>query len=176
MEQRDYVETMRSSGQALLTLINDIVEFSKVEAGKLSMESAPVDIRNLVEKTIGLLAPQAAEKHLRLWFRIDPSGPRVIVGDAMRLRQILVNLLGNAVKFTGQGEVSLTVETLASPDRIAFVVRDTGPGIPPEHHQTIFDSFRQVDASINRKYGGTGLGLAISKSLAEQMDGSLSVE
>ena len=178
-EQRNYVDTIRSSAEALLSLINDILDFSKIEAGKLSLESAPVDIRKLAAKTVDLLAVQAAEKRLHLWCSVDQSAPRTIVGDAMRLRQILLNLLGNAVKFTGKGEVSLKVAGLRGEDgrdRIVFVVRDTGPGIPPEHHQRIFDSFSQVDASTSRKYGGTGLGLAISKSLAEQMGGCLSVE
>jgi signal transduction histidine kinase/CheY-like chemotaxis protein len=177
-EQRDYVETIRSSGEALLGLINDILDFSKIEAGRLELNAAPVDVRNLVEKAVGLLAVQAAEKGLRLFFTIDPSAPRTILADDMRLRQILVNLLGNAVKFTGAGEVSLTVAGSVEDghDQLVFVVRDTGPGIPPEHQSRIFDSFSQVDPSISRKYGGTGLGLAISKSLAEQMGGSLSVE
>ncbi len=177
-EQRDYVETIRSSGQALLGLINDILDFSKIEAGRLELDEAPVDVRNLVEKSVGLLAVQAAEKGLRLFFTIDPSTPRVISADAMRLRQILVNLLGNAVKFTDAGEVSLSVagSLEGGRGRMAFVVRDTGPGIPLDHQSRIFDSFSQVDPSISRKYGGTGLGLAISKSLAERMGGSLSVD
>jgi CheY-like chemotaxis protein/anti-sigma regulatory factor (Ser/Thr protein kinase) len=127
---------------------------------------------------VGLLAVQAAEKGLRLFFTIDPSTPPVILADAMRLRQILVNLLSNAVKFTSAGEVSLAVTGSAAEGRgrMVFVVRDTGTGIPLEHQSRIFDSFSQVDASISRKYGGTGLGLAISKSLAERMGGSLSVE
>jgi signal transduction histidine kinase/CheY-like chemotaxis protein len=177
-EQRDYVETIRSSGEALLGLINDILDFSKIEAGRLELDEAPVDIRNLVEKAVGLLAVQAAEKGLRLFFTIDPSTPRVISADAMRLRQILVNLLGNAVKFTGAGEVSLSVagSDEGGQGQMVFVVRDTGPGIPLDHQSRIFDSFSQVDPSISRKYGGTGLGLAISKTLAERMGGSLSVE
>ena len=178
-EQRDYVDTIRSSGQALLGLINDILDFSKIQAGKLNLECEPVDVRRLVEKTVGLLAAQAAEKGLRLWFELDDAMPRMIAGDDLRLRQVLLNLLGNAVKFTSQGEVSLRVWNARGEDgrpRITFVVRDSGPGIPKEDQQRIFDSFSQVDASISRKYGGTGLGLAISRSLAEQMGGSLSVE
>jgi len=178
-EQRDYVDTIRSSGQALLGLINDILDFSKIESGKLNLEYARVDVRGLAEKTVGLLAKQAAEKGLHLSFALDASTPRAIAGDALRLRQVLVNLLGNAVKFTSQGEVSLSVSGARGEDggpRITFVVRDNGPGIPKEDQERIFDSFSQVDASISRKYGGTGLGLAISRSLAEQMGGSLSVE
>ena len=129
---------------------------------------------------MGLLTVQAAEKGLRLFCVVDPSTPRAVLGDAMRLRQILVNLLGNAVKFTAAGEVSLSRNgprrTSGGPRRISFTVRDTGPGIPPEQQQRIFDSFSQADASISRKFGGTGLGLAISKSLVEQMGGCLTVE
>jgi signal transduction histidine kinase/CheY-like chemotaxis protein len=179
LEQRDYVDTIRSSGEALLSLINDILDFSKIDARKLILESAPVDIRKLVEKTVGLMAVQAVEKGLRLWYNIEPAAPKVISGDAMRLRQVLVNLLGNAVKFTGRGEVSLTVtgrSGQAQPGQVTFAVRDTGPGIPREDHERIFDLFNQIDPSICRKYGGTGLGLAISRSLAQQMGGSLSVE
>jgi len=178
-EQRDYVEEIRSSGEALLTLINDILDFSKIEAGRMELESQPLDLRTTVEKTVGLLAGRAVEKGLRLSCAIDPAVPRAIVGDAGRLRQVLVNLLGNAVKFTGAGEVSMTVNATSGADgrcRVSFVVRDTGPGIPPEHQQRIFESFSQVDAAIDRKYGGTGLGLAISKTLAEQMGGALWVE
>jgi signal transduction histidine kinase/ActR/RegA family two-component response regulator len=178
-EQRDYVELVRSSGEALLTLINDILDFSKIDAGRLELESQPVDLRNTVEKAVGLLAVPASEKGLRLFFAIDPSTPPMIMGDGVRLRQILVNLLGNAVKFTESGEVALTVAGHVGEDgghRITFAVRDTGPGIPPEQQQRIFESFSQMDASISRKYGGTGLGLAISRSLAEQMGGSLWVE
>jgi signal transduction histidine kinase/ActR/RegA family two-component response regulator len=178
-EQQDYVEQIRSSGEALLTLINDILDFSKIGAGKLALECRPLDLRLTIERAIGLLAMQAAEKHLRLSVTIDPSTPPTILGDVVRLRQILVNLLGNAVKFTDRGEVSLAVSAHPLADgryEVLFVVRDTGPGIPPEHQARIFDSFSQVDASISRKFGGTGLGLAISKSLAEQMGGGMGVD
>jgi signal transduction histidine kinase/ligand-binding sensor domain-containing protein/CheY-like chemotaxis protein len=178
-DQRDYLETVESSGQALLRIINDILDFSKIEAGKLRLESVPFDVEDLAQKAVGLLTVQAAEKGLRLFCVMDPSTPRSVLGDAMRLRQILVNLLGNAVKFTSAGEVSLSVTGLGEvggPRRISFTVRDTGPGIPPEQQQRIFDSFSQADTSISRKFGGTGLGLAISKSLVEQMGGCLTVE
>ncbi|MGP8246850.1 MAG: ATP-binding protein [Bryobacteraceae bacterium] len=178
-DQQDYVENIRSSAYALLALINDILDLSKIEAGRLELESAPVDLRRLVENAVGLLAVPAAEKHLRLAFTIDPSTPAAILTDASRLRQVLVNLLGNAVKFTNQGEVSLSLAAGKEKDgshRIDFAVRDTGPGIPPEHRQRIFESFRQVDASISRKFGGTGLGLAISRSIVRQMGGSIEVE
>ena len=178
-EQRDFVEGIRSSGEALLTLINDILDFSKIEAGRLEMESRPFDPRREVDKTVALVAVRAQEKGLRLTVNIDPRVPAAIAGDAGRLRQILINLLGNAIKFAETGEVSLAVTSNPASDgrqRLTFVVRDTGPGIAPEHQQRIFDSFSQVDASITRKYGGTGLGLAISKSLAERMGGQLWVE
>ena len=178
-EQREYVDGIRSSGEALLTLINDILDFSKIEAGRLELESRPFDLIGAVQKAVALFAVRAAEKGLSLKVAIDPSVPPAIAGDVGRLRQILVNLLGNAVKFTEAGEVSLTVTAGEGPGKwrnIAFVVRDTGPGIAPEHQRRIFESFSQVDASISRKYGGTGLGLAISRSLAEQMGGNLRVE
>jgi signal transduction histidine kinase/CheY-like chemotaxis protein len=178
-EQREYVDGIRSSGEALLTLINDILDFSKIEAGRLEMESRPFDLRSAIEKAVAIFTARVREKGLRLAVTIDPRVPSVIAGDAGRLRQILINLLGNAVKFTEHGEVSLTVTACDAPGkwhRISFVVRDTGPGIAPEHQQRIFDSFSQVDPSITRKYGGTGLGLAISRSLAEQMGGNLRVE
>jgi signal transduction histidine kinase len=178
-EQRDYVEEIRTSGEALLTLINDILDFSKIEAGRLELEDRPFDVKNAVQKAVGLLAARAAEKGLHLSCTIEPSVPQFIVGDVGRLRQVLVNLLGNAVKFTATGEVSILVRGSSGTDgrnRISFAVHDTGPGIAPEHQQRIFESFSQVDAAVNRKYGGTGLGLAISKTLAEQMGGSLWVE
>ena len=175
-EQQEYTEGIRSSGEALLTLINDILDFSKIEAGRLALESTPFHLRQTVEKAVGLLALRAAEKSLRLIYTVDAALPPVVVGDAGRLRQVLVNLLGNAVKFTESGEVALEVRAGSEPNRIAFAVRDTGPGIAAEYQQRIFESFSQIDASINRKYGGTGLGLAISKSLAEQMGGAMWVE
>jgi signal transduction histidine kinase/ActR/RegA family two-component response regulator len=177
--QREYVEMIRSSGKALLTLINDILDFSKVEAGKLTIEKAPFDVRHIVEQSVGLLAVQAAEKHLRLYFHVDPSTPAFVLGDSVRVRQVLVNLVGNAVKFTAAGEVSLAVSAVPHDNgrvRLSFVVRDTGPGIPLEDQDRIFESFSQVDASTTRKYGGTGLGLAISKLLAAEMGGVLRLE
>jgi CheY-like chemotaxis protein len=173
------VETIRSSGEVLLTLINDILDFSKIGSGKLQLETLPLDIRGVVEKVMSLLRVQATEKHLCVFSVIDPAAPEVILGDAVRLRQILMNLVGNAIKFTSQGEVSLTVGSRSFEGcrrLLEFIVRDTGPGIASENHTRIFEAFSQVDASISRKHGGTGLGLAISMALAKQMDGSLWVE
>ena len=178
-DQQDYVDNIRSSAASLLTLINDILDFSKIEAGKLEFESEPVDLRDLVEKSVGLLAVRAAEKHLRLSFAIDASAPPAMLGDALRLRQVLVNLLGNAVKFTLAGEVNLSVAAAMEPDgryRLSFAVEDTGPGISAEHRERIFESFSQVDGSISRKFGGTGLGLAISRSIVRQLGGSMALE
>ncbi|HEU5101984.1 MAG TPA: PAS domain S-box protein, partial [Roseiflexaceae bacterium] len=189
--QRDFVETIRTSGDALITIINDILDFSKIEAGRLDLEAQPLDLRMCVESALDVLAHRAAEKRLNLAIQIDANTPSAIVGDAVRLRQILVNLLANAVKFTEQGEVVLTVRTEGrglrtesdilelSPQSsvlIAFSVRDTGIGIPPERIDRLFQSFSQVDPSTTRQYGGTGLGLVISKRLAELMGGRMWVE
>ena len=179
-EQRDYVETVRSSGESLLTIINDILDFSKIESGKIEIETHPFDLRQCVEEAVELLAPKAAEKHLDLVVLIDPGVPPTVVGDVTRLRQVLVNLIGNAVKFTTRGEV--IVSATAAPGKaadetmLAFTVADTGIGIPKEKQFRLFQSFSQVDSSTTRHYGGTGLGLAISKRLAELMGGSMWVE
>ncbi|MBT9312696.1 response regulator [Leptothoe kymatousa] len=182
-EQRDFVETIRSSGDALLTIINDILDFSKIESGKLELESIPFRLRNCVEEALDLLAPKAAEKSLELAYQIEPTIPRLVVGDITRLRQILVNLLGNAIKFTDTGEVVIEVisedsETSPSDNQheLHFIVRDTGIGIPPEKMNRLFKAFSQVDSSVTRQYGGTGLGLVICKQLTEQMGGRMWVE
>jgi CheY-like chemotaxis protein len=175
--QRDYVDTIRSCGQTLLSLINDILDFSKIEAGGLDLEHLPVDVRSTADQAVALLSIQAREKGLSLACTVDPDVPTAISGDQVRLQQVLVNLLGNAVKFTSRGGVWLSVRLAQNGcDEIEFLVRDTGPGIPHEHLHRIFDSFTQVDASITRRFGGTGLGLAISKALAARMGGSLTVE
>jgi signal transduction histidine kinase/DNA-binding response OmpR family regulator/HPt (histidine-containing phosphotransfer) domain-containing protein/PAS domain-containing protein len=177
-EQQDFVETVRHSGDALLTIINDILDFSKIEADKLDLEDQAFDLRECVESALDLLAGRAAEKNLDLAYLIDPKAPEAICGDVTRLRQIMVNLLSNAVKFTEQGEVVVTVEPLGEADSrlLHFSVRDTGIGIPEDRMDRLFQSFSQVDASTTRRYGGTGLGLAISKRLAEMMGGSMWVE
>jgi len=178
-EQNDYVETIRTSGDALLTLINDILDFSKIEAGKLELENQPFDLRTCVEEALDLLAPKAAEKGLELAYIIEEPAPNMLVGDVTRLRQILVNLLGNAVKFTETGEVVVSVSAKLQSDKkyqVKFAVRDTGIGIPADRMDRLFRSFSQVDSSTTRKYGGTGLGLAISKRLSEMMDGDMWAE
>jgi PAS domain S-box-containing protein len=197
-EQCDFVETIRSSGDALLTLINDILDFSKIESGKLDLEEHPFDIRTCIEESLDLVATKAAEKKLELGYLIDRSVPPTAIGDSARLRQILINLLSNAVKFTQAGEVvvSVTAKKLAlsmiddqePPEingeprainqlyEIQFAVKDTGIGIPGDRMDRLFKSFSQVDSSTSRHYGGTGLGLAISKRLAEMMGGRMWVE
>jgi PAS domain S-box-containing protein len=178
-ETADFVETIRTSSDALLTLINDILDFSKIESGRFDVEDQPFDVVKCVEESVDLLAVRATEKRLELTAEIDPALPRWIRGDVTRLRQILVNLLGNAVKFTASGEVALTVKPLADngdAPSLYFAVRDTGCGIPADGMDRLFQAFSQVDASITRKYGGTGLGLAISKRLTEIMGGRIWVE
>ncbi len=170
-EQRDYASTIRTSGEALLTVINDILDFSKLEAGGMELEPVPFDLRDCVESAVALMRVGADEKGLDLRTAIAASTPQAIVGDRNRLRQILLNLLNNAVKFTDSGSVIVTVD--ATPTGIHLAVRDTGIGIPPDRMDRLFKSFSQADASITRRYGGTGLGLAISKRLAEAMGGTM---
>jgi PAS domain S-box-containing protein len=178
-EQLEFVETIRSSGEALLTIINDILDFSKIESGKLDLEQHPFDLRDSLESALDLLAARAAEKQLDLAYLIENNVPQTIVGDVTRLRQILVNLLSNAVKFTEAGEVVVTVASRQVGNdqyELHIAVRDSGIGIPEDRMHRLFQAFSQVDASTTRHYGGTGLGLAISKRLAEMMGGSMWVE
>ena len=185
-KQRDFVKTIRSSGSALLTIINDILDFSKIESGKLQLEQHPFNLRDCIEESLDLLAPEAAQKGLELVHLIDPSTPDTIVGDSNRLRQILVNLLCNAVKFTHSGEVTLSVRArkldvenaLEAGERyeLLFAVKDTGIGIPTESLNRLFQPFSQVDASRDRNYGGTGLGLVISQRLCQMMGGQIWVD
>ena len=177
--QRDYTETIRDSASALLTVINDILDFSKIEAGKLDLEHIELDLRDTVEDVARLLAIQAHGKGLELTAHIDPAVPDLVKGDPARLRQILVNLGSNAVKFTDKGEVALDVRVLESDDACALIrceVRDTGLGIPKERQDALFKPFSQVDASTTRKFGGTGLGLSIVKRLAELMGGNAGLD
>ncbi|MBI2511346.1 MAG: response regulator [Opitutae bacterium] len=179
-EQREFAETIRASGEALLTIINDILDFSKIESGRMELECAEFSLRECIEGALDVLASKASEKRIDLLYEIADGVPNNVRGDATRLRQIVVNLLGNALKFTAKGEVVLTVKPQATaPDgraELLCAVRDTGIGIPEEALGRLFQSFTQVDASTTRKYGGTGLGLAISKRLAEMMDGRMWVE
>jgi len=187
-QQRDFVETTQSSSDALLTLINDILDISKIESGKLELEKHSFNLRTCVEESLDLLALKAAEKGIELAYLIHPQTPSTIVGDSTRLRQILVNLLSNAVKFTAAGEVVVSVEargkgqevrgeeSLWPTYEIQFAVKDTGIGIPADRIDRLFKSFSQVDSSTTRHYGGTGLGLAIGKQLSERMGGRMWVE
>jgi CheY-like chemotaxis protein/nitrogen-specific signal transduction histidine kinase len=178
-EQRDFAATIRDSGDALLTIINDILDFSKIEAGRMDIEAQPLDLRECVESALDLVAPRAAEKRLETAYFFEGEVPRAVRGDVTRLRQILLNLLANAVKFTEAGEVVLTVTasaTAAGGAELAFAVRDTGIGLTPEGMSRLFQSFSQADSSTTRKYGGTGLGLAISRRLAELMGGRMWAE
>ncbi|RMH71513.1 MAG: response regulator [Gemmatimonadetes bacterium] len=178
-EQRDYVETIRVSGNNLLTIINDILDFSRVEAGQLKLEENVFQLRTCIEETFDLFAKRAAEKHLDLLYYIEPEVPRTICGDNTRLRQVLVNLVGNGVKFTDRGEVYVHVkQTARTDDRVELVceIKDTGIGIPAEKQHDLFEAFTQADSSTSRKYGGTGLGLAISKRLIHLMNGEIWVE
>jgi len=178
-EQRDYAETVRASSEALLTIINDILDYSKIEVGKLEIERYPFDLRRCLEEAMDLISAEAGEKNINLAYFIDDSVPASLVGDVARLRQILANLLSNAIKFTHRGEVVINVSAVPRRDEshdVLFAIRDTGIGIPAEKQSMLFQSFSQVDASTTRKYGGTGLGLAISKRLAEMMGGTMWVE
>jgi len=178
-EQLNWVETIRSSGETLLLIINDILDYSRIESGNLELEQQPFDLLECLEDSLELLALPAAEKGLDLSLALAPGLPRQVGGDVLRLRQVLVNLLNNAIKFTAQGEVVLCVEQRSRQGEdlmLHFTVRDTGIGIPPGKIDRLFKSFSQLDSSTTRKYGGSGLGLAISKRLVELMGGALLVE
>jgi CheY-like chemotaxis protein len=184
-EQHGYVETIHSSCDSLLTIINDILDFSKIESGKLEFEKHPFDLRICIEETLDLLATRAAEKGLELAYLMDDETPTHLLGDSVRLRQILSNLVSNGIKFTAAGEVVVQVKVLARPNgvqhgsgswQLHFSVRDTGIGIPVDRLARLFKSFSQAEPSTTRFYGGTGLGLAISKRLVEMMNGKMWVE
>jgi CheY-like chemotaxis protein len=179
--QADYVRTIESSGNSLLTILNDILDYSKLEAGRIELEVAPFELRECVNDALDLFAANARGKNIHLDSTIAARVPDWVAGDATRLRQILANLLGNAIKFTDAGEVKVSLDAeppdaTTSNQRLTFAVSDTGIGIPPEGMERLFKSFSQVDASMTRRFGGTGLGLAISKRLAELMGGTIWVE
>src|SRR2546422_2157634 len=176
-EQRRALELVRSSSEALLMILNDILDYSKIEAEHLELESIPFDISKVVHATASLLAVRAREKHLELLAEVAPDVPRIVRGDPTRLRQVLMNLIGNAIKFTEQGEVVVSVSAAATNGSVGlrFAVRDTGIGIASEHIGTVFKEFTQADSTMTRRYGGTGLGLAISQRLVRLMGGAITV-
>ncbi len=179
VEQRDYLNTVKMSADSLLAVIDDILDFSKIEAGRLEMAPIPFDLRDHIEETTTALALRAHQKGLELVCNVHPEVPEYVVGDVTRLRQILVNLLGNAIKFTEHGEVELEVglePQEAGQVRLHFTVRDTGAGIAPEKQEMIFEAFNQADSSTTRLFGGTGLGLTISARLVAAMQGRIWVE
>jgi CheY-like chemotaxis protein len=178
-QQRGYVTTLLNSSRALLALLDDILDFSKLEADRLELESIALDPVQLVEQVLDLLRPAAAERALELSLRCHPSVPTQVLGDPARLRQVWVNLLGNAVKFTRRGSVTATWETMARPDGrllLRGAVRDTGAGITESAQARLFEPFTQGDSSITRRFGGTGLGLSITRGLVERMGGKLGFE
>ncbi len=181
-EQKDFCKTINQSADALLGIINDILDFSKVEAGKMELDTHAFDLRECVEGAIDLVSSRAAEKGLNLAFMVDAAIPRSVSGDSLRLRQVLLNILNNAIKFTEKGDVFLKVSEEPGPAGendltvLRFAVTDSGPGIPPDKIDKLFQSFGQLDASTTRRYGGTGLGLAISKRIVELMNGRIWVE
>src|SRR6266545_2594432 len=177
-EQRRALELVRSSSEALLMILNDILDYSKIEAEHLELEAIPFDLSKVVHATASLLAVRAREKHLELLAEVGADVPRAVRGDPTRLRQVLVNLIGNAIKFTEQGEVVVSVSAVANNGTVTltFAVRDTGIGIAPDHIRSVFKEFTQADSTMTRRYGGTGLGLAISQRLVRLMGGELTVK
>ncbi|WP_421903417.1 two-component regulator propeller domain-containing protein [Maridesulfovibrio sp.] len=175
-EQGEYVNIFESSGEILLTIINDILDFSKIEANHVKLEKIPVDLLQETESLMQLQATAASSRHVELVMRYKPDVPEIVLGDSTRIRQILLNLLANAVKFTSSGEVSIVISRAPesnSPDNITFTISDTGIGIAPEKLESIFEPFSQADSSTTRRYGGSGLGLSISRKLAELMGGTI---
>ena len=167
---------MKTSGETLLSLIAEILDFSKIEAGRLDLAARPFALAAFVEEAVELLGPRAQAKGLEICCYVDERLPARVIGDAARLRQVLFNLAGNAIKFTERGGVSIIVEPGEQADAIVISVRDTGIGISPDDQARIFLEFEQADGSSTRKFGGTGLGLAISKRIVESMGGSIAVE
>jgi CheY-like chemotaxis protein len=175
-EQLEYAEIVRKSSDALLNVINDILDFSKIESGKMELEQVPLELTSLIEETFDLFTAQIRDKELQMEYYIDQRLPVLILGDVTRLRQILINLVGNAVKFTEIGNIYVLINLLEQHENsleIEFIIKDTGIGITPEQIDHLFKPFSQLDSSMTRKYGGTGLGLAICKTLVELMGGSI---
>jgi signal transduction histidine kinase len=177
-EQSDYVRIIRTGGETLLALINDILDFSKIDAGKLELEQAPFCLRTCIDDSLSMISRAASEKHLQLLVDIDPATPTWILGDVTRVRQMLVNVLANAVKFTPSGSVKVRVQPIPSnreDDRqlVRFSITDTGIGIPKDKSARLFEPFTQADASTTRRHGGTGLGLAICQKLASLHGGRI---
>ncbi len=179
-EQRDYTETIRSSGETLMALIDDVLDFSKIEAGRLELESIPFRLDGVAEDVVSLLAPRAYQKRLELAVAIEPGASIECLGDPVRLRQVLFNLLGNAIKFTAKGEIELFVDATAGPTAdtrsITLRIRDTGIGIPLDQQAKLFQPFVQADSSVTRRYGGSGLGLSISHRIVQLMGGNIGLE
>jgi len=178
-QQREFLSIIHSSGNELLKIINDILDFAKIEASHLELEHCPFNLRNCVEDAIDMVSAIAGQKGIEILFNMEENVPEAILGDITRLRQVLINLLGNAVKFTQQGEIEVTIKcTTISEDlfELLFTIRDTGVGIPTDRLHLLFNAFSQIDSSTTRNYGGTGLGLAISKRIVELMGGSMGVE
>jgi signal transduction histidine kinase/HPt (histidine-containing phosphotransfer) domain-containing protein len=184
-DQRGYLDTIYNSSESLLKIINDILDFSKIEAGKMELEKRPFDLRGCIEESLDVLAPRALDKSLDLVYQVDERIPSLVEGDSQRLRQVLVNLLGNGLKFTERGEVLVRVQKLQAPPgevtdenslRLHFAVKDSGIGIAPDRLSKLFKPFTQADSSTSRKYGGTGLGLVISRRLVELMGGKMWAE
>jgi len=177
-EQRDYLTTVKSSADALMQIINDILDLSKIEAGKLNIETIPFNLRDSLQQTVRVLAIRAHEKQLELIWSVDAAVPDALIGDPLRIRQIILNLVGNAIKFTAEGEVEIHVQIEDVRERevqLRFRVRDTGTGIPADKCEAIFEAFEQADTSTTRQFGGTGLGLSISRRLVNMMGGNISV-
>ncbi|MBK8180761.1 MAG: response regulator [Planctomycetes bacterium] len=175
-EQRELVSIVQRSAQGLLSIINDVLDLSKAESGKMELESTRFDLHGALRAVVDLQLNAARGKRLVLRSKVDPAVPRWVIGDPVRLRQVLLNLLDNALKFTAEGGVTLAVRPGAQPDRLQFMVEDTGIGIPAEHQGRIFDPFVQADSSTTRRFGGSGLGLAICRDLVSLMGGTLQLE
>src|SRR6266540_263039 len=174
-EQTTYTKAVKTSGETLLSLINEMLDFSKIEAGKLELEARPFALTTLTEEVVELLAPRAQAKGLEIASAVDERLPERVVGDATRLRQVLLNLAGNAIKFTDKGGLAVIVTPGRVTDEITFTVRDTGIGIPEDAQARIFGEFEQGDSGPTRRFGGTGLGLAISQRIVERMGGRIGV-